>query len=81
MIGIWVRLSAISVIKKATIPTSAWIKSHKTHTGLTEVSKKANLEASEESKLQQIPYIYYLAQFAGLPIQVLINLDSEVNVI
>lgn len=48
---------------------------------MPEVSKKANLEALEESELQRVLCIYYSAQFGKISINTLIDSSSKVNII
>lgn len=45
---------------------------------MTEADKKANIQALKGSKLQQVPYIYYLAPFGKFAIKLLIDLDSKI---
>lgn len=46
---------------------------------MIEADKKANSKATERSKLQQIPCIYYSALFGKFFIKALINSGSKVN--
>lgn len=43
-------------------------------------SNMVNLKV-QELKLQQVPYIYYPAQFGKISVEVLIDLSSEINII
>lgn len=52
------------------LATSLWI---------IEVDKKVSTKVWEESKLEQVPYIYYHVLFDEFPVKALINISSEVN--
>lgn len=48
---------------------------------MTKANQKVDPEGLKESRLQQILYIYYLAQFDKFFIKVYINSNSKVNAI
>lgn len=48
---------------------------------MTRASQEINSKVQKESELQQVRYIHYSFQFGELPVEVLIDSGSEINVI